>query len=143
MVLSKTTNGDSDLALIDRMFDSFFDWQLPAPRFAYAAAPLDLYEKDGTYVIEMAAPGFEPKEINVEVRGGTVTVSGEHTEKSEKKDVRYHRREMRQGAFSRTVTLPQDLDANTVSATMDKGVLKVELTPVKPIAPKKIEVKNA
>ncbi len=50
---------------------------------------------------------------------------------------------MRHGAFSRSVTLPTDLDANAVVATIDKGVLKVELSPVKPIAPKKIEVKPA
>jgi HSP20 family protein len=131
-------NENIDLVVLDRMFDS---WQLPAPRFN--AAPLDLYEKNGKYILELATPGYDAGEINVEVSGGTVTVRGEHEEKTEKKDVRYHRREMRRGSFSRTVTLPQDLDANSVSATIDKGVLKVELTPVKPIAPKKIEVKSA
>jgi HSP20 family protein len=139
----RTKDGDTDLALLDRMFDSFFDWQLPSPRISYTVAPLDIYEKDGKYVLEMAAPGFDPKEINVEVSGATVTVSGNHSEKTEKKGVRYYRREMRQGSFSRTVTLPQDLDADTVAATIDKGVLKVELAPVKPIAPKKIEVKSS
>jgi|SRR5579871_3065052 len=144
MTILKTRDGNGgDLAAFDRMFDSFFDWQLPAARFGYAAAPLDLYEKDGKYVIEMAAPGYDPKEINVEVTGGTVTVSGEHAEKSEKQDVRYYRREMRHGSFSRTVTLPQDLDAEEVTATIDKGVLKVTLTPVKAILPKRIAVKSA
>jgi HSP20 family protein len=138
-----TTKGGDDLALLDRVFDSFFDWQLPVPRASYAIAPLDVYEKDGKYVVEMAVPGFEAKDINVEVSGATVTVSGEHAEKSEKKGVKYHRREMRRGSFSRSVTLPQDLDANGVSATIEKGVLKVELSPTKPIAPKKIEVKSA
>ena len=143
MTLLKTRDDGSDLALFDQMFDSFFDWQIRRARLAYAPAPLDLYEKDGKYVLEMATPGFDPKEINVEVSGGTVTVTGEHTEKTEKKGVRYHRRELRQGSFSRTVTMPQDLDANAVLATIDKGVLKVELTPSKPISPKKIEVKSA
>jgi HSP20 family protein len=92
-------------------------------------------------VLELATPGFEPKEINVEVAGATVTVSGRRSETVEQKDVKYHRREMRRGGFTRTVTLPQDLDAEAVSATIDKGVLKVELTPIKPIAPRKIEVK--
>jgi HSP20 family protein len=143
MTLLKTRNGGSDLALIDQMFDTFFDWQLPTPRFTYMPTPLDLYEKDGKYVLEMATPGFEAKEINVEVSGGTVTITGDHTEKTERKDVKYYRREMRHGSFSRTVTLPQDLDANTVTATIDKGILKVALTPVKPISPKKIEVTSA
>jgi HSP20 family protein len=142
MDLVKTNDVDGDLAMLDRMFDSFFDWQLPARRISYVAAPLDLYEKDGKYVLEMSAPGFDPKEIHVEVTGATVTVSGEHTEKTEKRGVKYHRREIRHGSFSRTVTMPQDLDADTVNATIDKGILKVELTPSKPIAPKKIEVKS-
>jgi HSP20 family protein len=143
MALTKTNNGGSNLALFDEMFDTFLDWQLPTRQFAYAATPLDLYEEDGKYVLEMTVPGFDPKEINVEVSGGTVLVTGEHTEKTEKKDVRYHRREMRRGSFSRSVTLPQDLDANAVTAKVEKGILKVELTPVKPISPKKIEVKPA
>jgi HSP20 family protein len=141
MALVKTKNG-STTDLVDEMFGAFFDWQLPG-RFTYSAAPLDLYEKDGKYVLEMAVPGYEAKDVNVEVTGQTVSVSGEHTEKSEKKDVRYHRREMRRGSFSRTITLPQDLDANAVVATIDKGILKVELSPMKPIAPKKIEVKSS
>ena len=133
---------DGDLAVLDQMLDSFFDWPLSAVRVPAVAAPMDIYEKDGKYVLELATPGFAPKEINVEVSGATVMVSGQHGETTEKKGVKYHRREMRRGAFTRAVTLPQDLDAEAVSATIDKGVLKVELTPIKPIAPKKIEVKS-
>jgi HSP20 family protein len=144
MTIVKTKDGDGgDLAMFDRMFDSFFDWQLPATRFGYAAAPLDLYERDGKYVLEMAIPGYDPKEIDVEVTGGTVTVTGEHAEKSEKKDVRYYRREIRRGSFSRTVTLPQDLDADDVTATIDNGVLRLTLTPVSAILPKRITVKGS
>lgn len=141
MALPQTKDGDA--ALFDRMFDTFFDFSLPVPRFGYAPTPLDLYEKDGKYFLEIAAAGYDPKEINVEVSGGTVTVNGEHAEQTEKKGARYHRKEMRRGAFSRTVTLPQDIDANAVSAKIEKGILTVELVPLKPIAPKKVEVKSA
>ncbi len=140
MTLLKTR--DHDLALIDQVLDSFFDWQTPG-RFVTTNAPLDLYEKDGTYVLEMSVPGYDAGEINVEINGNAVTVSGKHSETSERKDVRYHRRELRSGAFSRTIVVPQDLDANHVIAKIEKGLLKVELTPVKPLAPKKIEVKQA
>ncbi|HVA26554.1 MAG TPA: Hsp20/alpha crystallin family protein [Candidatus Baltobacteraceae bacterium] len=143
MALLKTKNGGSNLALLDEMFDTFLDWQQPTSRFTYAATPLDLYEQDGKYVLEMSVPGFDPKDINVEVSGGTVSVTGEHTEKTEKQDVRYHRREMRHGSFSRTITLPHDLDSNAVTAKIDKGILKVELIPIKQLSPKKIEVKPA
>jgi HSP20 family protein len=137
--MALTTTRNSDLALLDQMFDSFFDWH-PA-RVAYPSAPLDLYEKDGKYVLEIAAPGYDAKDINVEVSGGTVTVSGERTEESDKQDARYHRREIRRGSFTRRVTLPQDLDTNSVTATVSNGILKVELSPLTPIAPKKVEVK--
>jgi HSP20 family protein len=140
MALLKTRNGGTS-DLVDEMFDAFFDWQLPG-RFAYSATPLDLYEKDGKYVLEMAVPGYDAKDVNVEVTGQIVSISGEHTEKTDKRDVRYHRREIRSGSFSRSITLPQDLDANAVVAKIDKGILKVELSPMKPIAPKKIEVKS-
>ncbi len=137
--MALTSTKGSDLALLDQMFDAFFDWQ-PA-RIAYPSAPLDLYEKDGRYVLEIAAPGYDAKDINVEVSGGTVTVTGEHSEQSEKQDARYHRREIRRGSFTRRVTLPQDLDTNAVTATVTNGILKVELSPLTPIAPKKVEVK--
>lgn len=140
--LVKVKSGTDDLALLDQMFDSFLDWQRPAA-FGHAGMPIDLYEQDGKYVLEMSVPGLEPKDINVEISGGTVSITGEHTDKSEVKDVRYYRREMRRGSFSRSVTLPQDLDANAVTATVNNGILKVELTPVKPLSPKKIAVTSA
>ncbi len=129
--------------LSDEVFEPLLDFTLP--RFKYlGATPLDLYEKDGKYIIELVAPGFEPRELNVEVRGNTVSLSCIRNERSDTKDVHYHRREIRSGSFSRTVTLPQDLDANAVKASIDKGILKVELTPIKaPHTPKRIEVRES
>ena len=139
MSLTKIRNGN--IATIDEVFEPLLDFTFP--RFNYVGAtPLDLYEKDGKYVVELAAPGFEPRDINVEVSGNTVSLSGVHSERSDTKDARYHRREIRGGSFSRTVTLPQDLDANAVKASIEKGILKVELTPIKPLMPKRIEVKE-
>ena len=139
MSLVKPRNGN--IATIDEVFEPLLDFTFP--RFNYVGAtPLDLYEKDGKFVVELAAPGYEPRDINVEVSGNTVALSGTHSERSDIKDARYHRREMRSSSFSRTVTLPQDLDANAVKASIDKGILKVELTPIKPLMPKRIEVKE-
>ena len=137
--LMKTKNGES--GLIDQVFDTFFDFQMPT-RFAYAGTPLDLYEWEGKYVLEIPVPGFDAKDILVEVSGNTVSVTGKREEETEKKAVRYHHREMRRGSFTRSVTLPADLDPANVEATIEKGILKLVLSPVKPIAPKRIEVKT-
>lgn len=140
MNAQKTRNGD--LALLDEVFEPFLDFSFPRLRYT-GATPLDLYEQNGKYVLEIAVPGYDPKEINVEVSGNAVSIFGRHAEKAEKKELRYHRREMRQGSFSRTITLPQDLDTDAVDAKMDKGILKVQLTPTKPMIPHRIEVKSA
>ncbi len=139
MSLTKPRNGN--IAMLDEVFEPLLDFTFP--RFQYiGATPLDLYEKDGKFVVELAAPGFGPHDINVEVSGNTVALSGTHSERSDVKDARYHRREIRTGSFSRSVTLPQDLDANAVKASIEKGILRVELTPIKPLMPKRIEVKE-
>src|SRR5579884_1048152 len=111
-------------------------------RTSYSMPALDVYEKDGKYVLDVAVPGYESKDVNVEVNGSTVTVSGTHNETDEKRKARFYRREVRSGSFSRSVTLPQDLDPENVDATLNKGVLTIALTPIKPIAPKKIAVKS-
>lgn len=129
--------------LVERMFDGFPFAEFQLPRFAYAMPPLNLYDENGKYVLELAAPGFEPKEINVEVTGSTVVISGFHATEDEKKFARYHRREIRLGSFARTVALPQDVDPEKVTATVEKGILTVTLLPMKSIVPKKVQVRAA
>lgn len=145
MPLLDTRETASDFqALVDRMFSEFpvlTEFSLPRLT-SYGTWPaFDLYEKDGKYFMECAVPGYDARDINVEVSGSTVTINGTHAESTEKKEVKYHRREMRRGTFSRSVTLPQDIDPDQVEATVDNGVLTVSLTPLKAIEPKKILVK--
>jgi HSP20 family protein len=134
----------SDLqSFIDRMFDEFpFVSEFPARLSQLALPALDLYEKDGRYMLDVAVPGYEPKDVNIEVNGNAVTISGTHTESDEKKGARFHRREIRSGSFRRTVSLPQDIDPDKVDATISKGVLTLALSPTKPIAAKKIAIKS-
>lgn len=143
-LLEQTKDLQSEFqAIVDRMFGDFPFFTEIQPRMtAFSAVPaMDLYEKDGKYVLELAVPGYEPKEINAEVNAGTVTVTGTHAEASEKKDAKFYRKEIRKGAFTRTVALPQDIDADKVDAKVEKGVLTLTLTPLKPIAAKKIAIK--
>lgn len=131
-------------ALVNRAFADFpflSEFQLPHVP-SYVTPPLDVYEKDGKYLLELAVPGYDVKDINVEINGGTVTVYGNRKESTEKKADRYYRREAHTGAFMRSVTLPQDLEADTVDAVLAKGVLTLTLTPTKPIAAKKIAIKG-
>lgn len=141
-LLAPTTDFQS---LVDRMFDElpfFPEWTAPRITGLSSAPPMDLYEKDGKYIIELAIPGYDAKEINAEVNAGTITITGAHTEKSEKQTAKFYRKELRRGSFTRTITLPQDVDPEKVEAKVEKGVLTLSLLPLKPIAAKKIAIKG-
>jgi|SRR5579872_710066 len=126
-------------SMLERMMGEF-----PLAEFPRLTLPaFDLYEQNGKYVMELAVPGYDPKDISVEVNGNVVTVSGKHSESAEKKDAKYHRREIRKGSFTRTIALPQDIDPNDVDAKISQGILTLTLTPTKPIAPKRIEIKGS
>lgn len=133
---------DEIASLMDRVFEAPFFNESPLSRLALSAPPLDLYQKNGSYVIELAVPGYDAKEINAEVNASTVTITGSRAETAEKKEAKYYRKEMRKGAFSRTVTLPQDIDPEKVQAKVEKGVLTVTLTPLKPIAAKRVAIQG-
>jgi HSP20 family protein len=109
----------------------------------YALPAIDLYSKNGTYFIEVALPGFEKKDISIDVDGNCLTVSGKYFKDMQEteKDKRYQYREFRKGDFLRSVTLPENIDPSKVSAVFDAGVLKIEIPSVRPSETKKVAIK--
>jgi HSP20 family protein len=121
--------------------DPFRAFTSTLPRYMVPA--LDVYSKDGSYVIELAVPGFDKKDIDIDINGNNLTVSGKYSKETEdrEKDKRYHYRELRKGSFSRSVTLPENIDAGKVSATFDAGVLKIEMPAQRVAESKKVAIK--
>lgn len=88
---------------------------------------IDIREKEGAYVVTAEVPGVEREDVSVELRGNNLIIKGEkHEEKGEKHDD-YRWREACYGAFTRTMTLPTDIDNERVMAQMKNGVLRVEI----------------
>lgn len=100
---------------------------------------VEISEKDGKYVVDVALPGFRREDIDVEVSGSELTVSGKYERKQE--DAKKHYSEMRQASFTRTIVLPQDIDVDKVSAVFENGVLHVTAPPIAAISTKKVAVK--
>lgn len=116
-----------------RMMDTFFE--------SFGAEPrVNVSEVDGGYVIECAVPGYKKDDITLEAGGNEVTVSGRFSKEETEEQRQYRRHEMRRGEFSRTIAFPTDIDPESVKASLEKGILKVELRPLKPIASKKIPI---
>ena len=87
----------------------------------------DIYEKDGELIVEMELPGAEKENLDVSVKDGHLIVSGSREEKSEIKDKKFFAREIKRGSFRRVVTLPYEIDKNSVKATYKNGVLTVRM----------------
>ena len=105
------------------------------------APAVDVYEDEHKVTLKIEVPGIDEKEIDVRVENNTLTVHGERKiEKEEKKEENYRRVERQYGSFTRTFTLPTTVDSEKVSATYDKGVLKVNLPNKAEAKPKQIKV---
>ena len=91
-------------------------------------------------VIECELPGVERDEIDLSIAGETVVIKGSKKCECEG-DIQYHRRERGSGDFSRTVVLPEKIDADRISATMSEGILTIRLPKSEAAMVKKIKVR--
>jgi HSP20 family protein len=143
---------------VDRLFEDFTlnPFRLPLRRPAFdlepfwqaeswvAQPPVDLVERDNAYELAAEMPGLDEKNIEVDVANGVLTVKGHKEEETVEKKQDFHLRERRFGSFSRSVRIPETVDADKIEAAFKNGVLKVTL-PKKPEAQKpvkKIQVKG-
>ena len=101
---------------------------------------LDVWETEDELVLAVDLPGIEEKDISVEVDDGVLTVSGERSRETEEKNDRYYRFERRFGQFSRSVTLPQGIDASGVKAEFENGVLQVHIPKPEERKPTRIQI---
>lgn len=88
---------------------------------------VDVLETPDAFIFRVELPGVGKDNISVEVRGNTLTLSGERFIESEPKRAVYHRIERVHGVFERSFTLPDRVDAGQVEANYTDGVLEVVL----------------
>jgi HSP20 family protein len=97
--------------------------------------------EDGQFIsAEMA--GVNPDDIDIDVTGDALSISGERKPDEVVKEARYHRRERSYGSFSRTIQLPFMVDTSKVEANFKNGVLMISLPRAEADKPKKITIKS-
>lgn len=103
---------------------------------------VDIREEKDRFVLHADVPGVDPKDIEITMENGTLTVRGERT--AEHKDERngYRRVERVAGQFFRRFVLPDSADADAISAKSRNGVLEVVIPKQEKVQPKRIEVKG-
>ncbi len=101
---------------------------------------VDVYEDEKKVVLKLEVPGIEEKDLDVSVEKNTLTVKGERKFEKEEKEENFHRIERRYGSFYRAFTLPTTVDTESVAASYNAGVLKLEMTKKPEAQPKQIKV---
>lgn len=123
----------------EKMFEDFLP-TMAGERVSYPQ--LDLYEEDDKYVVKADLPGASEKDIDVTFDNGVLTIKGEKESKKEDKKKNYYRSERIYGSFSRSLSIPGNIDANKISAEFDNGVLTLDLPKKEEDKKKKIEIKK-
>ena len=126
---------------LNRLFQqSFGDGRDEALSTSAFAPAVDVYEDEHNVTLKIEVPGIDEKDIDVRIENNTLTVHGERKFEKDEKEENYRRVERQYGSFTRTFNLPQTVDSESVSATYDKGVLKISLPKKAEAKPKQIKV---
>jgi len=128
---------------MDRLFEESFvrprrEWLAPAE----GTLALDMYETEDSVVVKSAVPGVKPDEIDISVSGNTLSISGEAKSEEEVTEENYIRRERRYGSFSRSIALPEGLDAEKADATFEDGLLTLTIPKAPEAKAKVIKIKG-
>ncbi len=122
---------------MNRWFEDAMDGQTPAEREMTLA--VDVKSADEAYDITALVPGLQADDLELEVLNNTVTIRGEFKTSSQEQD-KYLLSELPSGRFSRVITLPTELDASQVEASIKNGVLSLHIPKAEAARPKTIKV---
>jgi HSP20 family protein len=128
---------------MDRLFEDSF----VRPRSAWTSAfdggsslPMDISTTSDELVVEASLPGLRPEDVDITVEGGTLTISAQNGDERKEQEGGYLLQEIRRGSFSRSVTLPEGLQAERASATFENGVLTLRIPKAEEVKPRQIRI---
>ncbi|TLS65937.1 Hsp20/alpha crystallin family protein [Mariprofundus erugo] len=104
------------------------------------APSVDIRETDDALLVQAELPGIDKKDVHVDVHDGVLTVSGERHYEKEENEKNVHRIERAYGKFSRSFSLPANVETDKVEAHMSNGVLEVRLPKSSVAKPSSIEI---
>ena len=131
---------DSLQSDMNRLFDSFFGGRRANGGSQRWIPAMDLVESDDHLVLRADLPGMDEDDLNIEIKDNVLTVSGERKSEKESKSEGFYRVERAFGQFSRSLTLPDGIDADQVSAHFDRGVLEVRIPKPEQTKPRRVQI---
>jgi HSP20 family protein len=134
---------------VDRLFEGFFGSSLLGEEWPASLAQttrwpeIDVHQEGNRLVIHADVPGLRREDVNVEVRGQELWISGERRSQREGNEAGVFRSERTYGSFCRTIPLPEGANLESASASFENGVLKIEIeAPEEHTRGRRIEVRE-
>jgi HSP20 family protein len=123
------------LTKFNRTYPSFMDeffgrdsYPADYQRNGFKSLPaVNITESEDAYTIEVAAPGLNKKDFNIDLDKNSLTIASVREDKQEENKERYTRREFRYTNFSRSFTIPETIDGEKISAVHKDGILYVDI----------------
>lgn len=106
------------------------------------APSVDISENDKAFTLLADIPGVDPKNIEISMEKGVLTIKGERQSENVTEDKNYRRVERQSGQFYRRFTLPDSTDADKIEAKSEHGVLTVTIPKQEVAVSRRIEVKH-
>lgn len=127
---------------MDRLFDDdvFRPFRWTSGAFEGPGLPLDVSTTPDELIVEASLPGIKPEDVEITVENGTLTITGKTADERRAEEGSYLVQEIRRGAFSRSVTLPNGLEPDKASATFEHGVLTLRIPKAEQVKPRQIRI---
>lgn len=130
MTLIKFKNDRLNNPSFNDIIDDFFNREVPTmfrPLTNQTLPAVNVAETKDGYRLEMALSGWNQNDVNINLEGNLLSISGEHQTKQNEDVEQYTRREFSRSSFSRTFTLPETVDAERIAADFQNGLLVINV----------------
>lgn len=119
------------------------DWFDMKPFKQSVPAAINVVDNKNNYEVEVVAPGLKKEDFNISIENGVLCISGKTESEQEEKDKNYVRKEYSASSFSRSFTLPDNTDEDSIAANYNDGILKLTInkTEVENAVKKEIDIK--
>jgi len=109
------------------LVDKFFNESLARTGGSTFIPKVDIIENKDSFEIQLAVPGLNKEDFKIELNDNYLTISGERKFSNEKKERTFHSIETHYGSFSRSFSLPENIDASKIDAKYNNGILELTL----------------
>ncbi len=127
MSIIRYNSADYVPSTFSNLVDRFFSESVARSGGSSFVPKVDIIENEKSFEIDFAVPGLNKEDFNIELKDNYLTVSGERKLTNEKKDKNFHSIETNYGSFSRSFSLPENVDATKAEAKYNNGILELTI----------------